>query len=98
MAQIIKSNGQVIETAPKNGTDFQLEELKSIVGGYIEIVNLRDGRLICLNEEGKLYNLPYNYKATDILRAHSAQMISLWVTFWYARKMRYNNQLNNQTI
>ena len=69
MAQIIKSNGQVIETAPKNGTDFQLEELKSIVGGYIEIVNLRDGRLICLNEEGKLYNLPYNYKATDILRA-----------------------------
>lgn len=69
MAQIIKSNGQVIETAPKNGTDFQLEELQSIVGGYIEIVNLRDGRLICLNEEGKLYNLPYNNKATDILRA-----------------------------
>lgn len=69
MAQIIKSNGQVIETAPKNGTDFQLEELQSIVGGYIEIVNLRDGRLICLNEEGKLYNLPYNTKATNILRA-----------------------------
>ena len=69
MAQIIKTNGQVIETAPKNGTDFQLEELKSIVGGYIEIVNLRDGRLICLNEEGKLYNLPYNNKATDIFRA-----------------------------
>ena len=40
-----------------------------IVGGYIEIINLRDGRLICLNEEGKLYNLPYNNKATDILRA-----------------------------
>lgn len=69
MAQIIKTNGEVIETAPKNGTDFQLEELQSIVGGYIEIVNLQDGRIICLNEEGKLYNLPYNTRATDILRA-----------------------------
>lgn len=68
MAQIIKSNGQVIETAPKNGTDFSLEELKTIVGGWIEIVNLRDGRLLCLDEEGKLKGKERNHVATNIYR------------------------------
>lgn len=66
MAQIIKSNGQVIETTPKNGTDFSLEELQTIVGGWIEIVNLRDGRLLCLDEEGKLKGKELNPVATDI--------------------------------
>lgn len=68
MAQIIKTNGEVIETQPKNGTDFSLEELKTIVGGWIEIVNLRDGRLLCLDEEGKLKGKERNHVATDIYR------------------------------
>lgn len=68
MAQIIKSNGQVIEATPKNGTDFSLEELQTIVGGWIEIVNLRDGRLLCLDEEGKLKGKQRNHVATDIYR------------------------------
>jgi hypothetical protein len=66
MAQIIKTTGEVIEVAPKNGTDFSLEELQTIVGGWIEIVNLRDGRLLCLDEEGKLKGKERNYVATDI--------------------------------
>ena len=68
MAQIIKSNGQTTEVTPKNGTDFSLEELQTIVGGWIEIVNLRDGRLLCLDEEGKLKGKERNYVATDIYR------------------------------
>lgn len=52
------------EVAPKNGTDFQLDELQEFVGGYIEIVTARDGRLIVLNEEGKLNGLPVNVVAT----------------------------------
>jgi hypothetical protein len=68
MAQIIKSNGQTTEVAPKNGTDFSLEELKAIVDGWIEIVNLRDGRLLCLDEEGKLKGKERNHVATDIYR------------------------------
>jgi hypothetical protein len=68
MAQIIKTTGEVIEVAPKNGTDFSLEELQTIVGGWIEIVNLRDGRLLCLDEEGKLKGKERNFKATEIYR------------------------------
>ena len=68
MAQIIKATGEVIEVAPKNVTDFSLEELQAIVGGWIEIVNLRDGRLLCLDEEGKLKGKERNYVATDIYR------------------------------
>ena len=68
MAQIIKTTGEVIEVAPKNGTDFSLEELKTIVDGWIEIVNLRDGRLLCLDEEGKLKGKERNHVATDIYR------------------------------
>lgn len=30
---IYKTNGEVIETSPKNGTNYTLEELKEIVGG-----------------------------------------------------------------
>lgn len=37
---IYKTNGEVIETSPKNGTNYTLEELKQIVGGYIEIILL----------------------------------------------------------
>jgi hypothetical protein len=74
MAQIIKTNGEVIETQPKNGTDFSLEELQAIVEHkangvsyhYIEIINLRDGRIMVINDEGKLIGCGINHKATDI--------------------------------
>ena len=74
MAQIIKTNGEVIETQPKNGTDFSLEELQAIVEHkvgnvsyhYIEIINLRDGRIMVINDEGKLIGCEMNRKATYI--------------------------------
>ena len=49
---------------PKNGTDFTLEELQGYVGGYIEIIHLNDGRIMVINEEGKLLGLPLNMLAT----------------------------------
>lgn len=66
MAKIIKANGEEIETSPMNGNDFKLEELQSIVGGYIEIVWLPNGKIMVINEEGKLMNLPENVNATKI--------------------------------
>jgi hypothetical protein len=65
MAYIYKSNGEVIETFPKNGKDFSLKELKEIVGGYIEVVNLGDDYMV-VNEEGKLIGLPFNLNATRV--------------------------------
>lgn len=68
MAYIIKTNGEVVEVQPKNGTDFQLDELQAIVGGYIEVVSLHDGRLIVCDEEGKLKGYDRNHKATELFR------------------------------
>ncbi len=66
MATIFKADGQKIETQPKNGRDFKLEELKKIVGGYIEIVTLSGNRIMVVNEEGKVNGLPINIKATEL--------------------------------
>lgn len=70
MALIYRASGDVENVEPKNGTDFQLEELQAIVDGWIEIKFLRDdeGRVMVLNEEGKLRNLPYNERATTLYR------------------------------
>lgn len=63
MATWIKTNGNRVEVEPKNGTDFQLEELKEYVDGYIEILFF--GRMLMIvNEEGKLRNLRPNITAS----------------------------------
>ena len=46
----------------------ELSTLQGAVGGYIEIVPTRDGRLLVCNEEGKLKGLPVNWKATELTR------------------------------
>ena len=64
--RILYVDGREEFIEPKNGTDFSLEELKTIVGGYIEIVPLGDERIMVVNEEGRLLNLPHNYTASRI--------------------------------
>ena len=66
-AWLIKANGERKEIAPKNGTDFTADELHGYVGGYIEIVRFRN-EIMVVNEEGKLYGLPYNHNATILAR------------------------------
>ena len=70
MAKIIFTNGAEFEVAPKNGTDFSLEELQGVVGGYIEIVRLRDDKMMVVNEEGRLIGLKHNIKASTIAADH----------------------------
>lgn len=61
MAQLIKAYGTTGQTVlPADGTVFTLEELQKIVGGYIEALYLRDGRLMFVNEDGKRLGLPPN--------------------------------------
>lgn len=64
MAKFIKANGKMKDVEPKNGIDFRLDELQDYVGGHIEIIYLRDGRMMVVNEEGKLRALPINRDAT----------------------------------
>lgn len=66
MATLIKSSGEVIKIAPVE-EKFSSAELKVIIGGHIEVVNLSEGRCLVCDEEGLLKNLPQNREATKIL-------------------------------
>lgn len=69
---LIKADGTIKRVAPKNGTDFSLEELQGFVEGLIEIVDLRNGNILVVNEEGKLTSLECNILATLEARQHHA--------------------------
>ena len=64
----IKTNGDIKEVEPDNGTDFTLEECyKYTNGGPVQLINLDDDdRIMLINEEGKMRNLPINRKATQL--------------------------------
>lgn len=66
MAKLYKTNGEVLEVEPENGSDFSLEELQDFVDGHIEVVSMSDREYMVVNEEGKLMNLPYNENATRV--------------------------------
>lgn len=67
-AKIIYTDKEAEDYTPKNGKTFELDELQGIVGGYIEIIHLKDGRIMIADEEGKLNNKAVNIPATNILR------------------------------
>lgn len=71
MAKVIKVPDEVVDVEPMNGTDFSLEELRSFVGGYIEVLDLYDDEMMVVNEEGKLKGLPINEMATWYLLDNS---------------------------
>lgn len=68
MAYIIYTSGREEQEKPANGKTFTLEELQSIVGGYVQCIDL--GReFMIVDEEGKLKNYKVNAKATAIYQA-----------------------------
>ena len=52
----------------KSLEELSLEELKEIVSGYIEIIHLTNNKIMVINDEGKLINLPHNENATILFR------------------------------
>lgn len=58
MRTIIKEVGKAPEIKNIENT---LDALKSLVGGYIEVVGLDDNVLLICNEEGKMKGLPPNF-------------------------------------
>ena len=49
---------------------------QQLVGGLIEFVDLPHGGTLCCNDEGKLYGLPPNYRATCLLWAMRPEFIN----------------------
>jgi len=68
MGRLIRVDGTEEDYLPANGKEFTLEEMQGVVGGYIEIIGLNQGRVMVLNEEGKLEGLLKNTKATEMAR------------------------------
>lgn len=58
MRIVVKKANELPEVKEIKGT---LENLKEIVGGYIECINVFDNILCVCNEEGKLLGLPVNF-------------------------------------
>jgi hypothetical protein len=65
-AKWIMADGKILEVAPANNTYFELEELQTFVGGYIEFIYppAVTHAVMVVNEEGKLRGLPHNDLAT----------------------------------
>lgn len=65
MAILIRHSATITQPIkPKNGHDFTLDEMQAFVGGRIEFVHLDNDMILCINEEGKLLELPPNLIAT----------------------------------
>ena len=67
-AKIIYTDKEAEDYTPKNGKTFELDELQGIVDGNFEIVRLRDGRIIIVDEDGKSKDKAVNIPATNIMR------------------------------
>lgn len=65
--------GHEPQELPNPGQELSLKDMQQMVGGYIEMVRLSNGKqALIINEEGKLKGLPTNPTATllvaDVLR------------------------------
>lgn len=66
-AFVIKVGGEQKEVSPKNGSDFSLKELYSLIGcDCIEIVYLYDGRIMVVDESGLLNEKELNLTASQL--------------------------------
>jgi len=66
MAQLYRTNGTIEEyPEPANGTDYTLEEMQAAIGGgYVQILATIDGRIMIVDEEGKLKGFSRNEAAS----------------------------------
>lgn len=78
MATLIKTDGTQQQIQPKNGTDFQLDELQKYVDGNIDTINLRNGEILVINDNGKDF-YPTNKTATEIAHKHNAIFYYDWI-------------------
>jgi len=74
---LIHVNGQREKFTFPDDVDGGLKAMQEAVGGMIEIVNLRDGRDLIVNENGISENLPRNEAATVLFatKFHVYQLI-----------------------
>ncbi|MFT0323828.1 hypothetical protein ACMSD8_07330 [Bacteroides thetaiotaomicron] len=95
MATLIKTDGSKLEIQPQNGLGFQLDELQKFVDGYIDIINLHNGDILVINDNGKDV-LDSNETATEIAHKHNVFLVGIiFVAMSLCVKMRRCNNGNS---
>lgn len=79
MAMLFPANGNPIAVKPANSTNFTIEELRELIGGYVEYLTLDNGEIAIFDEEGgaDLKNLPYNSSGSRYVNKHLKYYIFL---------------------
>lgn len=65
---LVLNQSEICSVCPMR-IDNDLTALQKLVSGYLEVINLADGLVMVVNEEGKLRKMPKNTHATSILHA-----------------------------
>ena len=65
---LAKCTGTLQPIRPMNGESYTLTEMQHYVGGYIETVNVGNGKVLIVDEEGKLKGKLPNMIATGWLQ------------------------------
>lgn len=68
---LIKETGDVEIIRPQNGEDYSLEELQKAVDGLIDIISLKNGKIMVVNDEGK-FTKGINPAASFLAHIHHA--------------------------
>ena len=65
---IYQTNGNIIEKTFSK-SNISLKDMQNIVKGHIEFVYLlKDNLVMVVNEQGKIMGLPFNAKATKLVK------------------------------
>lgn len=68
MATLIRATGEQMTVKPASGGKFTLEELQGFVSGFIERIDLQNGKAMYINEDGKAMQMKRNIEATVCLQ------------------------------
>ena len=79
MATLIFTNSSKEQVEPKNGIDFSLRELQKMVNGYIDVIDLHNGEVMVINDEGKFTEEP-NEAATILAMDHDAIFLGDYIS------------------
>lgn len=67
MARLLLAVGEEHKAYPRNGLNFSLAEVQTIVQGWVEEHVIGEGRSMLMNEDGISLGLPPNRHATAVL-------------------------------
>ena len=68
MATLIRATGEQMTVKPASGGKFTLEELQGFVSGFIERIDLQNGKAMYINEDEKAMQMKCNIEATVCLQ------------------------------